>query len=158
MSEILNFSCPVDNCGRKFATQEKLDNHIKLRHPIKSNNDTNIKKQENENNKISENNNKKEEEIESKKKKIVEKKENKILNNKNNINQNKEEKIEKLEKESNPIIDSLLSKINILENRFETESLELQKQFELPEIPDDIIQEHEKLEQDVDIEIKNNKK
>ena len=160
MSEILNFSCPVDNCGRKFATQEKLDNHIKLRHPIKSNNDTNIKKQENENNKISENNNKKEEEIESKKKKIVEKKENKILNNvnnKNNINQNKEEKIEKLEKESNPIIDSLLSKINILENRFETESLELQKQFELPEIPDDIIQEHEKLEQDVDIEIKNNK-
>ena len=160
MSEILNFSCPVDNCGRKFATQDKLDNHIKLRHPTKSNNDTNIKKQENENNKISENNNKKEEEIESKKKKIVEKKENKILNNvnnKNNINQNKEEKIEKLEKESNPIIDSLLSKINILENRFETESLELQKQFELPEIPDDIIQEHEKLEQDVDIEIKNNK-
>ena len=30
MSEVLNFLCLVDNCGRKFATKEKLVNYIKL--------------------------------------------------------------------------------------------------------------------------------
>ena len=33
MSETLKFACPGDNCGRTFATKEKLDDHIKLRHP-----------------------------------------------------------------------------------------------------------------------------
>ena len=54
MSEILNFSCPINSCGRKFATKEKLDEHIKLRHPStknKSDNKTNKKTKVNNNNK-----------------------------------------------------------------------------------------------------------
>ncbi len=44
MSEILNFACPMNNCGRKFASKDKLDNHIKLRHnSISSNSNTNSK-------------------------------------------------------------------------------------------------------------------
>ena len=65
---------------------------------------------------------------------------------------NTEEKKEKLQKEKNKIIlDDLYSKINSLENYFENENLELQKQFELAEIPnidDNILLENEKLEQD----------
>ena len=27
------FSCPAEDCGRKFPTQQKLDEHIANRHP-----------------------------------------------------------------------------------------------------------------------------
>jgi len=68
--------------------------------------------------------------------------------NKNNDTKTKEdkEKKEKLEKERHSIIlDNLYSKINSLENYFENEASELQKQFELSEIPvfDDINMENE---------------
>ena len=43
MSDVWNFSCRVDNCGRKFDTKEKLDNHIKLRHHFASKNNNKIK-------------------------------------------------------------------------------------------------------------------
>ena len=159
MSEILNFACPVNNCGRKFASKEKLDNHIKIRHnnPISSNaklsgnkkdeSKLTIKKQKQENKKI---------EIQK------EKNENKILENKINNDKIKikEEKKEKLEKEKNKIIlDDLYSKINSLENYFENENLELQKQFELPEMPiiDNILLENEKIEQDENLNIKDKK-
>ena len=159
MSEILNFACPVNNCGRKFASKEKLDNHIKLRHnnPISSNTKLSgnkkdeskltIKKPKQENKKI---------EIQK------EKNENKILENKINNDKIKikEEKKEKLEKEKNKIIlDDLYSKINSLENYFENENLELQKQFELPEMPiiDNILLENEKIEQDENLNIKDKK-
>ena len=36
MSELLKFGCPAPNCGRRFFTKEKLENHIKLRHPLLS--------------------------------------------------------------------------------------------------------------------------
>ena len=159
MSEILNFACPVNNCGRKFASKEKLDNHIKLRHnnPISSNA------------KLS--GNKKDESKKTKKKPKQENKkieiqkgkndsqipENKINNDKIKI---KEEKKEKLEKEKNKIIlDDLYSKINSLENYFENENLELQKQFELPEMPiiDNILLENEKIEQDENLNINDKK-
>ena len=297
MSELLKFLCPAPNCCRRFYTKEKLENHIKLRHPllsssppisndskqaigdkkeenksstlninktenkpiikeninneisnikdqkekikineIKSNNSNNseiknelnsIKQNKmieqipkphnikqnviqnktenkingnniNENNKINENkkvikssnskgninfNSKKEGNIISsskkekekvKEKKIKKKKpemqteniakeidktieeiENKITEtdktitkNKNNDTKTKEdkEKKEKLEKERHSIIlDNLYSKINSLENYFENEASELQKQFELSEIPvfDDINMENE---------------
>ena len=297
MSELLKFLCPAPNCCRRFYTKEKLENHIKLRHPllssspptsndskqaigdkkeenksstlntnktenkpiikeninnkisnikdqkeqikineIKSNNSNNseiknelnsIKQNKmieqipkphnikqnviqnktenkinensiNENNKINENkkvikssnskgninfNSKKEGNIISsskkekekvKEKKIKKKKpeiqteniakeidktieeiENKITEtdktitkNKNNDTKTKEEKEkkEKLEKERHSIIlDNLYSKINSLENYFENEASELQKQFELSEIPvfDDINMENE---------------
>ena len=159
MSEILNFACPVNNCGRKFASKEKLDNHIKIRHnnPISSNvklsgnkkdvSKLTIKKPKQENKKI---------EIQKGKN------ENKILENKINNNKIKikEEKKEKLEKEKNKIIlDDLYSKINSLENYFENENLELQKQFELPEMPiiDNILLENEKIEQDENLNIKDKK-
>ena len=157
MSEILNFSCPVNNCGRKFASKEKLDNHIKLRHnnPISSNaklsgnkkdeSKLTIKKQKQENKKIEIQKGKNDSQIP----------ENKINNDKIKI---KEEKKEKLEKEKNKIIlDDLYSKINSLENYFENENLELQKQFELPEMPiiDNILLENEKIEQDENLNIKN---
>ena len=136
MSEILNFPCPIDNCGRKFATKEKLDNHIKLRHPQTSKN------------------------INNKKNNKIEKEENKIIENKNNEKTKiKEQKKEKLEKEKNKIIlDDLYSKINSLENYFEKENLELQKQFEIPEmhIEDNILLENEKLEQEENIIEKDN--
>ena len=136
MSEILNFPCPIDNCGRKFATKEKLDNHIKLRHPQTSKN------------------------INNKKNNKIEKEENKIIENKNNEKTKiKEKKKEKLEKEKNKIIlDDLYSKINSLENYFEKENLELQKQFEIPEmhIEDNILLENEKLEQEENIIEKDN--
>ena len=141
MSEILNFACPVNNCGRKFASKEKLDNHIKLRH----NNNNQISS----NKKLSEN---KKDESELKINKP--KQENKINNDKTKI---KEEKKEKLEKEKNKIIlDDLYSKINSLENYFEKENLELQKQFELPEMPiiDKILLENEKIEQDENLDTK----
>ena len=149
MSEILNFACPVNNCGRKFASKEKLDNHIKLRHnnPISSNAKLSgnkkdesklaIKKPKQENKKIEIQKGKNDSQIP----------ENKINNDKIKI---KEEKKEKLEKEKNKIIlDDLYSKINSLENYFENENLELQKQFELPEMPiiDNILLENEKIEQ-----------
>ena len=157
MSEILNFSCPVNNCGRKFASKEKLDNHIKLRHnnPISSNAKLSgnkkdesklaIKKPKQENKKIEIQKGKNDSQIP----------ENKINNDKIKI---KEEKKEKLEKEKNKIIlDDLYSKINSLENYFENENLELQKQFELPEMPiiDNILLENEKIEQDENLNIKN---
>ena len=157
MSEILNFSCPVNNCGRKFASKEKLDNHIKLRHnnPISSNaklsgnkkdeSKLTIKKQKQENKKIEIQKEKNDSQIP----------ENKINNDKIKI---KEEKKEKLEKEKNKIIlDDLYSKINSLENYFENENLELQKQFELPEMPiiDNILLENEKIEQNENLNIKN---
>ena len=136
MSETLNFPCPIDDCGRKFATKEKLDNHIKLRHPQTSKN------------------------INNKKNNKIEKEENKIIENKNNEKtKNKEEKKEKLEKEKNKIIlDDLYSKINSLENYFEKENLEFQKQFEIPEIhiEDNILLENEKLEQEENIIDKEN--
>ena len=159
MSEILNFACPVNNCGRKFASKEKLDNHIKIRHnnPISSNAKLSgnkkdesklaIKKSKQENKKI---------EIQ-KGKNASQIPENKINNDKIKI---KEEKKEKLEKEKNKIIlDDLYSKINSLENYFENENLELQKQFELPEMPiiDNILLENEKIEQDENLNIKNKK-
>ena len=159
MSEILNFACPVNNCGRKFASKEKLDNHIKLRHnnPISSNvklsgnkkdeSKLTIKKPKQENKKI---------EIQ-KGKNASQIPENKINNDKIKI---KEEKKEKLEKEKNKIIlDDLYSKINSLENYFENENLELQKQFELPEMPiiDNILLENEKIEQDENLNIKDKK-
>ena len=184
MSEVLNFSCPVDNCGRKFATKEKLENHIKLRHPSASKNNnrikSNIPKNKNET-KISDNkqinknviNNKtsinKKDELEpktiKKEEKIFEKKDKKDKNE-ISINKNKDQskiinteaKKEKLEKEKNKIIlDDLYSKINSLENYFENENLELQKQFELPEMPiiDNILLENEKIEQDENLNIKN---
>ena len=73
-----------------------------------------------------------------------------ITKNKNNDTKTKEdkEKKEKLEKERHSIIlDNLYSKINSLENYFENEASELQKQFELSEIPvfDDITMENENL-------------
>ena len=157
MSEILNFACPVNNCGRKFASKEKLDNHIKLRHnnPISSNAKLSgnkkdesklaIKKPKQENKKIEIQKEKNDSQIP----------ENKINNDKIKI---KEEKKEKLEKEKNKIIlDDLYSKINSLENYFENENLELQKQFELPEMPiiDNILLENEKIEQDENLNIKN---
>ena len=159
MSEILNFACPVNNCGRKFASKEKLDNHIKLRHnnPISSNvklsgnkkdeSKLAIKKPKQENKKIEIQKGKNDSQIP----------ENKINNDKIKI---KEEKKEKLEKEKNKIIlDDLYSKINSLENYFENENLELQKQFELPEMPiiDNILLENEKIEQDENLNIKNKK-
>ena len=159
MSEILNFACPVNNCGRKFASKEKLDNHIKLRHnnPISSNvklsgnkkdeSKLTIKKQKQENKKIEIQKGKNDSQIP----------ENKINNDKIKI---KEEKKEKLEKEKNKIIlDDLYSKINSLENYFENENLELQKQFELPEMPiiDNILLENEKIEQDENLNIKDKK-
>ena len=185
MSEVLNFSCPVDNCGRKFATKEKLDNHIKLRHPSASKNNnkikSNIPKNKNET-KISDNkqinknviNNKasinKKDELEpktiKKEEKIFEKIEKKDKNE-ISINKNKDQskiinteaKKEKLEKEKNKIIlDDLYSKINSLENYFENENLELQKQFEIAEIPnmDNILIENEKDEQEKDNNIEEN--
>ena len=159
MSEILNFACPVNNCGRKFASKEKLDNHIKLRHnnPISSNaklsgnkkdeSKLTIKKPKQENKKIEIQKEKNDSQIP----------ENKINNDKIKI---KEEKKEKLEKEKNKIIlDDLYSKINSLENYFENENLELQKQFELPEMPiiDNILLENEKIEQDENLNIKDKK-
>ena len=174
MSEILNFSCPIANCGRKFATKEKLDSHIKLRHPSTSKNNNNIKNNATKNkNEIKISNNKqiyknvinnknsyiKKNELETKTikneiKNFEDKEENKISIN-NNKEQNKikntETKKEKLEKEKNKIIlDDLYSKINSLENYFENENLELQKQFELAEIPniEDIEIENEKEEQE----------
>ena len=36
MSELLKFLCPAPNCCRRFYTKEKLENHIKLRHPLLS--------------------------------------------------------------------------------------------------------------------------
>ena len=159
MSEILNFACPVNNCGRKFASKEKLDNHIKLRHnnPISSNvklsgnkkdeSKLAIKKPKQENKKIEIQKGKNNSQIP----------ENKINNDKIKI---KEEKKEKLEKEKNKIIlDDLYSKINSLENYFENENLELQKQFELPEMPiiDNILLENEKIEQDENLNIKDKK-
>ena len=159
MSEILNFACPVNNCGRKFASKEKLDNHIKIRHnnPISSNaklsgnkkdeSKLTIKKPKQENKKIEIQKGKNDSQIP----------ENKINNDKIKI---KEEKKEKLEKEKNKIIlDDLYSKINSLENYFENENLELQKQFELPEMPiiDNILLENEKIEQDENLNIKNKK-
>ena len=159
MSEILNFACPVNNCGRKFASKEKLDNHIKLRHnnPISSNaklsgnkkdeSKLTIKKPKQENKKIEIQKGKNNSQIP----------ENKINNDKIKI---KEEKKEKLEKEKNKIIlDDLYSKINSLENYFENENLELQKQFELPEMPiiDNILLENEKIEQDENLNIKDKK-
>ena len=160
MSEILNFSCPINSCGRKFATKEKLDEHIKLRHPSTKNKNDN---KTNKKTKVNNNNKKDDEELDSENikeeiKKMEEKTENKnrIINNKNEDNKikmkNTEEKKEKLEKEKNKIIlDDLYSKINSLENYFENENLELQKQFELAEIPnidDNILLENEKLEQE----------
>ena len=159
MSEILNFACPVNNCGRKFASKEKLDNHIKIRHnnPISSNAKLSgnkkdesklaIKKSKQENKKIEIQKGKNDSQIP----------ENKINNDKIKI---KEEKKEKLEKEKNKIIlDDLYSKINSLENYFENENLELQKQFELPEMPiiDNILLENEKIEQDENLNIKDKK-
>ena len=159
MSEILNFACPVNNCGRKFASKEKLDNHIKLRHnnPISSNAKLSgnkkdesklaIKKPKQENKKIEIQKGKNDSQIP----------ENKINNDKIKI---KEEKKEKLEKEKNKIIlDDLYSKINSLENYFENENLELQKQFELPEMPiiDNILLENEKIEQDENLNINDKK-
>ena len=159
MSEILNFACPVNNCGRKFASKEKLDNHIKLRHnnPISSNvklsgnkkdeSKLAIKKPKQENKKIEIQKGKNDSQIP----------ENKINNDKIKI---KEEKKEKLEKEKNKIIlDDLYSKINSLENYFENENLELQKQFELPEMPiiDNILLENEKIEQDENLNINDKK-
>ena len=156
MSEILNFACPVNNCGRKFESKEKLDNHIKLRHnSISSNIITNSKFKEN-----------KKDESDLKIKKLKEenkkfeinkeKEENKTNDDKTKI---KDEKKEKLQKEKNKIIlDDLYSKINSLENYFENENLELQKQFELPEMPiiDDILLENEKIEQNENKDIKDN--
>ena len=159
MSEILNFACPVNNCGRKFASKEKLDNHIKIRHnnPISSNvklsgnkkdeSKLAIKKPKQENKKIEIQKGKNDSQIP----------ENKINNDKIKI---KEEKKEKLEKEKNKIIlDDLYSKINSLENYFENENLELQKQFELPEMPiiDNILLENEKIEQDENLNINDKK-
>ena len=159
MSEILNFACPVNNCGRKFASKEKLDNHIKIRHnnPISSNAKLSgnkkdesklaMKKPKQENKKIEIQKGKNDSQIP----------ENKINNDKIKI---KEEKKEKLEKEKNKIIlDDLYSKINSLENYFENENLELQKQFELPEMPiiDNILLENEKIEQDENLNIKDKK-
>ena len=159
MSEILNFACPVNNCGRKFASKEKLDNHIKIRHnnPISSNaklsgnkkdeSKLTIKKPKQENKKIEIQKGKNNSQIP----------ENKINNDKIKI---KEEKKEKLEKEKNKIIlDDLYSKINSLENYFENENLELQKQFELPEMPiiDNILLENEKIEQDENLNINDKK-
>ena len=156
MSEILNFACPVNNCGRKFESKEKLDNHIKLRHNSISSNiitnskfkeikkdesDLKIKKLKEENKKLEIN---------------KEKEENKTNDDKTKI---KDEKKEKLQKEKNKIIlDDLYSKINSLENYFENENLELQKQFELPEMPiiDDILLENEKIEQNENKDIKDN--
>ena len=157
MSEILNFACPVNNCGRKFESKEKLDNHIKLRHnSISSNIITNSKFKEN-----------KKDESDLKIKKLKEenkkfeinkeKEENKTNDDKTKI---KDEKKEKLQKEKNKIIlDDLYSKINSLENYFENENLELQKQFELPEMPiiDNILLENEKIEQDENLNIKDKK-
>ena len=286
MSELLKFLCPAPNCCRRFFTKEKLENHIKIRHPLlsssspstnnsdktvadkkeekkssnlntnktenkpiinKNNEISNVKEEKeqikineiknsnsnnneirnelnstkqnkmneqilskqnikqnvtqtenkiNENNKIHENkkiikssnskgniniNSKKEGNIISsnKKAKIKEKKikmkkpeiqtekiakeinktieeiENKITEtdksitkNKNNDTKIKEdkEKKEKLEKERHSIIlNNLYSKINSLENYFENEASEFQKQFELSEIPvfDDINMENE---------------
>ena len=159
MSEILNFACPVNNCGRKFASKEKLDNHIKIRHnnPISSNAKLSgnkkdesklaIKKPKQENKKIEIQKGKNDSQIP----------ENKINNDKIKI---KEEKKEKLEKEKNKIIlDDLYSKINSLENYFENENLELQKQFELPEMPiiDNILLENEKIEQDENLGVEDKK-
>ena len=159
MSEILNFACPVNNCGRKFASKEKLDNHIKIRHnnPISSNaklsgnkkdeSKLTIKKPKQENKKIEIQKGKNDSQIP----------ENKINNDKIKI---KEEKKEKLEKEKNKIIlDDLYSKINSLENYFENENLELQKQFELPEMPiiDNILLENEKIKQDENLNINGKK-
>ena len=179
MSEILNFSCPFDNCGRKFDTKEKLDNHIKLRHPSMSKNINNNKinkpkpKTKNEikknkevktinNNQINKktkiNNNKKDglefesEKIKEEIKKMEEKEndDSKIqINNGKDKIKSTEEKKEKLQKEKNKIIlDDLYSKINSLENYFENENLELQKQFEIAEIPnmDNILLENEIIE------------
>ena len=69
----------------------------------------------------------------------------KIKTNDEKIKEDKEKK-EKLEKERHSmILDNLYSKINSLENYFENEASELQKQFELSEIPvfDDITMEKE---------------
>ena len=156
MSEILNFACPVNNCGRKFASKDKLDNHIKLRHnSISSNSNTNSKFIENKKDESDLNIKKLKEE--NKKLEInKEKEENKTNNDKAKI---KDEKKEKLQKEKNKIIlDDLYSKINSLENYFENENLELQKQFELPEMPiiDDILLENEKIEQNENKDIKDN--
>ena len=281
MSELLKFACPAPKCGRKFFTAEKLETHIKIRHPLLSfsSSSTNESNQINENSKINTNNisdssiqtttkqqikntnikpeNKIEQKLEKNnnittlnnnniqninndnfnskinpknefkktenitphginKKEEQPKEINKInkiqkinkLNNKPNINnktikdknnskinkkvkneikQSKEEKEldkkieeiedkinkseiddmnsskikddkeqkdkkekEKLEKEKRKLIlDNLYSKINSLENYFENETLELQKQFELSEIPvfEDINMENEKIEE-----------
>ena len=99
----------MDDCGRKFDTKEKLDDHIKLRHPSTS--DKNINKDKNE-------------------------------------TKGTEKTKDKLEKEKNKIIlDDLYSKINSLENYFENENLELQKQFEIAEMPlmEDILTEQKEI-------------
>ena len=223
MSDFLKFACPVPNCGRKFSTKEKLEAHIKLRHPLLSSNpqtttnapkkeitktintkttenkpnnqilqknntikttneiqkqpikqttniNTKIQNEKNEqknlqkpvsniketketknlkNNKIQNDNNtiKKTENINTNKEGItkekkVEKRENIAQdistnsNNKNPINDEKTIKQNQLANERHKLIlDNLYSKINDLENYFENESIELQKQFELSEIP-----------------------
>ena len=42
MSELLKFACPAPKCGRKFFTAEKLETHIKLRHPLISFSSTSV--------------------------------------------------------------------------------------------------------------------
>ena len=183
MSDILNFACPIKDCGRKFDTKEKLDNHIKLRHPQTSKNininNINNTKNKNETKKITEiktisnkqpnkkvktnndktiNNNPKED-IKLKSNKVKEGNKEINLSNENKI-KNTEEKKEQLQKEKNKIIlDDLYSKINSLENYFENENLELQKQFELAENPlvDDILLENEKNSQEENNIIEDNK-
>ena len=156
MSEILNFACPVNNCGRKFASKEKLDNHIKLRHNNSISSNAKINENKKDESEL------KKQKQESKKIEIPkEKNENKISENKINNDKTKikEEKKEKLEKEKNKIIlNDLYSKINSLENYFEKENLELQKQFELPEMPiiDNILLENEKIEQNENLDNKEN--
>ena len=86
-----------------------------------------------------------------------------ITKNKSNDTKTKEdkEKKEKLEKERHSIIlDNLYSKINSLENYFENEASELQKQFELSEIPvfDDINMENEEQHENENEKEKENQK
>ena len=197
MSEILNFACPAINCGRKFATKIKLDDHIKLRHPqnkekneIKENNIINQSKDEK--NKIQDKNTTNKNKITNKIQNDSKKNINQAKNIKSNINNNKikignkinntnlkkeennkdsvikkekdeikkidssinikdktesnnnkirnkkeqSEKIKKLQQQKDQIIlDDLYSKIKSLENHFEQENLEFQKQFELPDMP-----------------------
>ena len=109
MTSILKFSCLYPDCGRKFETQSKLDEHIKRRHPefhkklnpIQNKPSLNINITSSTNQKYSNN------------------------NYKASITEEKEKKL----------IDNLITNMKAIENIYEKEGKKLHEQSTLPNIP-----------------------